>query len=332
MRRFFLVIPVHNRVEETVKCLGSILAQRDYVASIVIVDDGSTDGTQETIRARFGADLPITFIAGDGTLWWAGAVEKAALACLPAAATGDYLVTLNNDVVLPEDAFKIASVLLDKYPECMLGAISVDSADSRTIVHTGWRMSCWPLALTERIWWPGLIDEETEAEDNQIAEVDFLPGTMTFTPVSAIKAYGTVNARKLPHYHADSEYSYRLKRSGMRVLLSRELYVYHNVQTTGVAGDLSAKLSFLDICRSFFSIRSGNCLKYKWRYAVLCAPPAARIPFFVCDTIKVLVRSFGGLLFGDSIEGLLKLRLRRGRKCNYSQNQNRSSRSACPRR
>lgn len=320
MKRFFLVIPVHNRVEETVKCLDSILAQRDYIASILIVDDGSTDGTQEIIRARYGACLPIVFVDGDGTLWWAGAIKKGVMACLPAAGIDDYVVTLNNDVVLPKDAFQIASGLLDKHQECMLGAISISSADRKTIVHTGWRMSCWPLALTERIWWPGLIDEGTGGLDSNIAEVDFLPGTMTFTPVSAIRKYGTVNADKLPHYHADSEYSYRLKRKGIRVLLSKELYVFHNVQTTGVGSDLNADLSFLDVWRSLFSIRSGNCLKYKWHYAVLCAPKVARIPFFVCDTFKVLVRSFGSLLFGESIERLLKVQLLRGHKSSCKRN------------
>ncbi len=65
----------------------------------VLVDDGSVDGTAESVRQGFPA---VEVIGGDGELYWAGAMalaERAALAHRP-----DYLLWLNDDVVLDRDA------------------------------------------------------------------------------------------------------------------------------------------------------------------------------------------------------------------------------------
>lgn len=49
------LIPTYNRRKYVVRAIESILAQTVGVDEIVVVDDGSTDGTAEEIETRFGA-------------------------------------------------------------------------------------------------------------------------------------------------------------------------------------------------------------------------------------------------------------------------------------
>ncbi len=48
-----VVIPSYNRLTFLIKALDSVLAQTSKVDEIIVVDDGSSDGTSETISLRF---------------------------------------------------------------------------------------------------------------------------------------------------------------------------------------------------------------------------------------------------------------------------------------
>ena len=51
--RITFMITSRNRVAELVKTLPSCLAQTGVTLEILVVDDSSTDGTYETVRAQF---------------------------------------------------------------------------------------------------------------------------------------------------------------------------------------------------------------------------------------------------------------------------------------
>jgi GT2 family glycosyltransferase len=90
--RCSIVVPVHNRRGLSSRCLEAILGEPpDVPFEIVVVDDASTDGTPELL-ARHYEDVRIVARARQGGF---------AAACNDgvSAATGDYLVFLNNDTV-----------------------------------------------------------------------------------------------------------------------------------------------------------------------------------------------------------------------------------------
>ncbi len=49
----FIIIPVFNRIALTLKCLQSIEKQTYQHFKVIVVNDGSTDGSVEQIRQAF---------------------------------------------------------------------------------------------------------------------------------------------------------------------------------------------------------------------------------------------------------------------------------------
>lgn len=86
-----IVIPVHNNLEMTEACMESIEAYTPEEHEVIVVDNGSTDGTPEYILRRKG----IKVIRNEENLGFARAVNAGIR-----ASSGNYVVVLNNDVLV----------------------------------------------------------------------------------------------------------------------------------------------------------------------------------------------------------------------------------------
>ena len=63
---------MHNRKEYTHQCLLSIYKQTNKNFIVIVIDDGSTDGTGEMITNEFPE---VILLKGDGNLWWTKAIN-----------------------------------------------------------------------------------------------------------------------------------------------------------------------------------------------------------------------------------------------------------------
>lgn len=92
-----VVVPTHDTRALTLECVESVLAAPGRW-DVVVVDDGSRDGTAEAVRARFGAARVLRFEAARGF----SAAANAGLR----AARGELLWLLNSDATAPRDAWE----------------------------------------------------------------------------------------------------------------------------------------------------------------------------------------------------------------------------------
>ena len=91
-----VVVPTLNEVENIEPLVRAIMRCTPHCAEIIIVDDGSTDGTRDRIR-RLMEDAPVRLIARDEpSFGLAGAVIEGAR-----AAVGDLLVVMDADLSHP---------------------------------------------------------------------------------------------------------------------------------------------------------------------------------------------------------------------------------------
>src|SRR6266567_5032327 len=93
-----IITPIHNGVEYTIEYLESLSKVEYSNYEIIIIDDGSTDGSSEIIARDFPQ---VRLLKGDGNLWWSGGTN---MGIRDALARGtDLILTMNNDVKIAPD-------------------------------------------------------------------------------------------------------------------------------------------------------------------------------------------------------------------------------------
>ena len=95
--RVAVVVLSWNGREDTLACLASLERLRWDELSVIVVDNGSTDGTLEAVRGAFPA---VTAIRSEENLGFAEGNNVGMRAAVEAGA--DYVLVLNNDTIVDE--------------------------------------------------------------------------------------------------------------------------------------------------------------------------------------------------------------------------------------
>jgi len=88
-----VIIPAYNEARDLPRCLATLLDQTHHATQIIVVDDGSTDGTGDLARGFGGTTVIVGTHAGSGAARNSGA----------AIATGDVLVFVDADMHFARD-------------------------------------------------------------------------------------------------------------------------------------------------------------------------------------------------------------------------------------
>ena len=106
--RVSVIVPTHNRVHYLVPALDSVLAQTLPGVEIIVVDDGSTDGTEARVR-EYGDRVRYVRMAHQGA-----AVARNVGA---EAARGEYVAWLDDDDEYRPHKLALQAEVLDTWPE-----------------------------------------------------------------------------------------------------------------------------------------------------------------------------------------------------------------------
>ena len=118
--RVEIVAPVHNRKAITLLCLRSLsrINSEGIDIHIVIVDDGSTDGTGEAIRREFPE---VETVDGNGELWFTEGTNRGVLAAL--AHDPQFILTINDDAVFDSEFLQYMVATAQKYTRSIVGSL-----------------------------------------------------------------------------------------------------------------------------------------------------------------------------------------------------------------
>lgn len=108
MAKVSVVIPAYNRARLLPEAVNSVLAQTYQDFELIVIDDGSTDNTQEVARS-FPPRVQYFRQANAGL----SAVRNRGVEL----ATGEYIVFLDSDDALLEQALEKGVAFLDQHPE-----------------------------------------------------------------------------------------------------------------------------------------------------------------------------------------------------------------------
>ena len=194
MAKTCVIIPVHNRREVTLRCLRSLDAMGVFGwAEAVIVDDGSTDGTGDAVRAEFPR---AAVLSGDGHLWWGGAIRQGMDHAMRHGA--DFLCWLNDDC-LPDPG--------------TLRAL-VDRAAQTGGAATGWAATpSGGRYGASRKTWRGLRPVDPPPPGHTVP-CDAAAGNCVAFSRAVVEAVGLPDAARLPHALLDVDYTLAVTRRG----------------------------------------------------------------------------------------------------------------------
>ncbi len=99
------LLTCHNRKLQTLKCIKALFSADlpNTLIEVVLVDDGSTDGTGDAVRAEFPS---VHTLSGDGSLYWNRGMYRA-MEWAASRNQYQYYLWLNDDTVLYRDAIAL---------------------------------------------------------------------------------------------------------------------------------------------------------------------------------------------------------------------------------
>jgi len=278
-----IIIPVYNNLFYTKICLKNLYEFQsewqnlNFDVHIIVVDDGSTDGTSQWIEENYPN---VYIVKGDGNLWWSGGINAGAKYAV-SELNSDYTLWWNNDVLAPNDYFVRLFNLLEEFDNTYIIGSRIDFKVRDTGSALGGMFN--PKTGNKE-----LIRKKLAESDHlpEFIDCDWLPGMGTLIHRSVYEKIGYCDDLNFPQYHGDSDFTFRAKKSGFRVIVKPDLIIINDNTNTGIIHEGSFKRLYY----SLFKIKSNyNIKKNILFYKIHASSKRAYIP---------LVRFYFGYLGG----------------------------------
>lgn len=213
-----IIILNWNNPTDTLACLRSVAAL-DYPAErlqVIVVDNGSTDDSAARIRTAYP---DVTLIETGANLGYAGGNNVGIRHALAHGA--EYIWLLNDDIIVaPDSLSQLIEVARQTSDAAFLGPKVYIKEDPGRILSVG-----GPLVGG---WQPihcGLGEMDIGQYAN-VLDVDYLSGCALFANAKVIETIGLLDEDFFA-YHEDTEWCFRAKRTGWRVLSVPCARVWH---------------------------------------------------------------------------------------------------------
>jgi len=223
---------------DTLQCLTSLLSASPRPDRLILVDNGSADGSAErfidwarekevpfTVRGRElapegdgGGSTWLTLVRLDVNLGFAGG-NNVGLSVVEADPSITHFLLLNNDAVVARDYFAQLGSVVSTHPHAGL--------------YIG---TIYEMARPERVWYAGgrmhplraLALHGTQLPSAQdTIPTEFVTGCAMVITRSALERVGMLAECYYPGYMEDVEYSWRVQASGLNLIYAPRAVVYH---------------------------------------------------------------------------------------------------------
>lgn len=222
-----IVILNWNRKADTLECLDS-LARTDYPSfSIVVVDNGSTDGSPETIEQWGREHLPLALIRNAENR---GFVRGSNQGMRHALSTNtDYVFLLNNDTVVEPDALSLLVAATERSGDVgMAGPKIYQHGKGRVLDSAGTRAIPW---LAQ-----GFLLGHGEVDHGQYdnpGDLPYVTGTALLVKRAVLEKVGLMDEDYFCYFE-DFDWGVKAREAGYRLILEPRAIVHHKgSQTAG---------------------------------------------------------------------------------------------------
>jgi GT2 family glycosyltransferase len=247
VKKLAIIIINWNSLELTSDTLKALqhCSFRDF--DVILVDNGSTDGSRETLQQNFQKIIPLFSpenigFTGGNNLGMHYALEKGY----------PYIMLLNNDVDVTPDFLEPLIARMDADPQ--MGAIQP------LIMFHHNRNLVWN-AGGKYMNWIGVSKTLTSLpETNALSQIDWITGCAFMIKAEVLKKVGLLE-EKYFIYHEDVDLSLRIRKAGYSLYLEPHSVIYHiagmsqKTKTKGKEGFVSPKVHYLNARNRIWTIR-----------------------------------------------------------------------------
>jgi len=243
----YIVIPVFNRKEFTKDCLDSLTAQTFKDFKIIIVDDGSTDGTQEMIRNDY---REVVLLETTGDLYWTATINVGI----------KYAIENKANYVMERMVF-----WSERYPAALLGAFAIDAYSKKPVY--GGEVIDWK-RMKSKSW----LDVLPENEYKGLHEVSHFPGRGLLIPKKCFEDIGFYDEITFPHYAADYDFTHKAIREGYEVFCNHDARLFTYPDESGDMHNRKKK-TVKRYYNHLFDKKGGGNLRNFTLYTIRNCPP-----------------------------------------------------------
>lgn len=248
-----LITLTYNKLAVTRRCLPGLLHSADRGWELIVVENGSTDGTLEWLagfqREAGRAGVKVTVLANPANVGCSTARNQGI-----AAASGETIVFIDNDVTVRSRTWLGSlSRLLDADPGIgLVGPKLVYPFSPYRIQFAGGAVS-----RTGRVQFMGRGEANDDPRFNTRREVQYVISACCMTRRSVLDKAGGFDEAFNPVQFEDTDLCYRIRDKGSRIVYEPEVEMYHYESTTTAGTHGLANTALV--------VRHGLLFKGRWK-------------------------------------------------------------------
>ncbi len=295
-----VVVLCFNQLKHTKLCLESIVAKTRAAYELIIVDNGSSDGTPEYLRSFAQEHEHVRLVINHDNLGFAGGNN-----CGMAVARGDLVVLINNDTVVTDGWLEAMIGTFDRNPGCMIvGPRSNQVTGPQLVADPGYQdLEAMPAFASE---WASAHRGQDEESQRVIGFCIAIHSALIDDIGGLDEVFGRGNFE-------DDDFCLRTRAKGHRIFIAHEVFIHH----TGGQTFKGENIDYVESMRLNWTI-----FKRKWGipadlpleqgYPLEVTAPATAvvpIPLPAIDTMysaeldgRVLVQQDGGTTAGPAAD------------------------------
>jgi GT2 family glycosyltransferase len=278
----WVCVAVFNRIQYTRRCLELLLAQTYPKLRTIVIDDGSSDGTYEMVRAEHPE---VVLLQGDGSLYWTGAMRLGIEYILAHCAPDDYVLLLNDDLVFAPNLVENLLEIVRRHPQSLVQAVESCLDDPDLIWQGG----------TEIKWWTAkhrLLNYHrriSEFPPGYCQRSAYLTGRAVLVAVEVFRSVGNFDPRY--QQNGDPEFTRRAAKKGYELLVAYDVPVLSYKKGDNLNEAESYNLS--DLKQYYFGVLSATRLSTRWRDAKLMTHSRVQaLVFAAFSFVRITVHFF----------------------------------------